>query len=348
MLSPQSTPSGFLVHVHALRVPGSLACRSPAPFARRSSVPRPPSTIPTSGGTPSESGWGVNFVQSDNFIFATFFIYGPNNQPIWYTAQHDAAMPTACGRARSTAPPERTSAIHGAPRSITHAQVGTVTFTPTNVVQRDAHLQRRHRQRRQADHAADADRPSRSAATTRAPCCRSSATATIRPTTGRSTYFANLTVDADRPAARCSSTSRDSDGPFTMVGTYIQDGQLYRIPNAAYTLRHLHVHGASTRSRRRRRASKDAGARRSAQLSGLHRERLSSRSCSSTDGRSAAAPAHELEQHDRRRRRRIERFHAAWHRDRDAHVGAVEPAPATARRLRCRWRRPSGSRSGAS
>ena len=26
-----------------------------------------------------ESGWGVNFVQSDNFIFATFFIYGPDN-----------------------------------------------------------------------------------------------------------------------------------------------------------------------------------------------------------------------------------------------------------------------------
>ena len=36
---------------------------------------------------PPEGGWGVNFVQSDQFIFATFFIYGPDNQPIWYTAQ---------------------------------------------------------------------------------------------------------------------------------------------------------------------------------------------------------------------------------------------------------------------
>jgi hypothetical protein len=36
---------------------------------------------------PAEPGWGVNFVQSDNFIFATFFIYGPANKPTWYTGQ---------------------------------------------------------------------------------------------------------------------------------------------------------------------------------------------------------------------------------------------------------------------
>lgn len=36
---------------------------------------------------PAEPGSGVNFVQSDNFIFATFFVYGPTNKPYWYTAQ---------------------------------------------------------------------------------------------------------------------------------------------------------------------------------------------------------------------------------------------------------------------
>jgi hypothetical protein len=36
---------------------------------------------------PSESGWGVNVVQSDAFIFLTFFIYGPDNKPTWYTGQ---------------------------------------------------------------------------------------------------------------------------------------------------------------------------------------------------------------------------------------------------------------------
>lgn len=34
-----------------------------------------------------ESGWGVNFIQADDFIFSTFFIYGPSGQPTWYTGQ---------------------------------------------------------------------------------------------------------------------------------------------------------------------------------------------------------------------------------------------------------------------
>jgi hypothetical protein len=37
--------------------------------------------------TPVESGWGVNFAQADNFIFATFFIYGADKKPTWYTGQ---------------------------------------------------------------------------------------------------------------------------------------------------------------------------------------------------------------------------------------------------------------------
>jgi hypothetical protein len=37
------------------------------------------------GGT--ESGWGANFAQTGDFIFVTFFIYGPGGEPVWYTAQ---------------------------------------------------------------------------------------------------------------------------------------------------------------------------------------------------------------------------------------------------------------------
>lgn len=36
---------------------------------------------------PTESGWGVNVVQSDSFIFATFFVYDPDRKPTWYTGQ---------------------------------------------------------------------------------------------------------------------------------------------------------------------------------------------------------------------------------------------------------------------
>jgi len=35
---------------------------------------------------PAESGWGVNVVQTDNFMFLTFFIYGQDHKPTWYTA----------------------------------------------------------------------------------------------------------------------------------------------------------------------------------------------------------------------------------------------------------------------
>lgn len=34
---------------------------------------------------PAESGWGVNLVQGNNVIFATFFIYDQNGAPVWYT-----------------------------------------------------------------------------------------------------------------------------------------------------------------------------------------------------------------------------------------------------------------------
>jgi hypothetical protein len=35
---------------------------------------------------PTESGWGIQFVQRDTVIFATMFVYDPTNIPIWYTA----------------------------------------------------------------------------------------------------------------------------------------------------------------------------------------------------------------------------------------------------------------------
>src|SRR3954453_5558618 len=35
---------------------------------------------------PSQSGWGANVVQSDNFMFVTFFVYDASNKPTWYAA----------------------------------------------------------------------------------------------------------------------------------------------------------------------------------------------------------------------------------------------------------------------
>src|ERR1700704_5082505 len=36
---------------------------------------------------PAEAGWGVNVVQSDAFLFLTFFIYGADGKPTWFTGQ---------------------------------------------------------------------------------------------------------------------------------------------------------------------------------------------------------------------------------------------------------------------
>ncbi|HYC37394.1 MAG TPA: hypothetical protein VEC19_13295 [Usitatibacter sp.] len=37
---------------------------------------------------PSESGWGVNLIQQYETIFATLFVYGPDNSPRWYVASN--------------------------------------------------------------------------------------------------------------------------------------------------------------------------------------------------------------------------------------------------------------------
>lgn len=80
---------------------------------------------------PSESGWGVNFVQADSFIFATFFVYGADNKPVWYSAQltRDAngiwkgPMYVSSG------------SYYGVPYNGTQSnvdQVGDVTFAPAS------------------------------------------------------------------------------------------------------------------------------------------------------------------------------------------------------------------------
>src|SRR5437588_7218298 len=35
---------------------------------------------------PAESGWGVNIILQNSVVFATFFVYDANHNPVWYTA----------------------------------------------------------------------------------------------------------------------------------------------------------------------------------------------------------------------------------------------------------------------
>lgn len=80
---------------------------------------------------PAESGWGVNVVQSGSFMFLTFFVYGPDKRPTWYTGQLTMnAAGAFTGPLYAT-----TGTFYGAAwagSDLTLAQVGTATFQPGN------------------------------------------------------------------------------------------------------------------------------------------------------------------------------------------------------------------------
>jgi hypothetical protein len=77
-----------------------------------------------------ESGWGVNLVQTDDFIFVTFFIYGPDGAPIWYHAElrWDGVSSFTGGvyATRGTF-----FGIPWNPAALSGPQVGTASFTPS-------------------------------------------------------------------------------------------------------------------------------------------------------------------------------------------------------------------------
>src|SRR5258705_9794022 len=86
---------------------------------------------------PAESGWGVNVVQSGtdfNYMFVTFFIYGPdNNKPTWNTAQltKDAVGNNFNGTLFATTGTFYAT-VPWKPSDVTQAAVGTASFQPTS------------------------------------------------------------------------------------------------------------------------------------------------------------------------------------------------------------------------
>jgi hypothetical protein len=75
----------------------------------------------------AENGWGINFIQQGGTIFATMFVYGPDNTPRWYTATMAQSTSSAY-----TGPMYSTNGtFFGAstynPGSFTFAQVGNMS-----------------------------------------------------------------------------------------------------------------------------------------------------------------------------------------------------------------------------
>ncbi len=78
-----------------------------------------------------ESGWGVNLVQNEDVVFATFYIYDTTKKPIWVSSP---MFVTASGTYSGTLYYTNGSFFGGAwnPADVTAVPVGTSTFTPTS------------------------------------------------------------------------------------------------------------------------------------------------------------------------------------------------------------------------
>jgi hypothetical protein len=81
----------------------------------------------------AESGWGVNVAQQDDILFLTFFVYGANGQPTWYSASSVQFQNTTSsgglvysGSLAQTTGPYYGAAFNSAP--VVGTVVGTVTF----------------------------------------------------------------------------------------------------------------------------------------------------------------------------------------------------------------------------
>ena len=84
---------------------------------------------------PAESGWGVNIVQQYDVVFATFFIYGPDNTPRWYVAPDTRSVASPAGENTFSGPLFTTIGTYfgspwGGPTQ--NRQVGNVAFAFTS------------------------------------------------------------------------------------------------------------------------------------------------------------------------------------------------------------------------
>ncbi len=182
---------------------------------------------------PAESGWGVTFTQADDFLFATFFIHGPSLEPVWYTGQL-----TRASNGVWSGPLYLTAASYfGAPwnpAQTANSQVGTATFTPasefngTLTYNVGAFPVFKHITRQTLQTIAAAGSYLGGIVTDVTNCSNPLLNQTTR-------LYADFTVTQVPGSQLQIDFFPATGGTYRMAGLYIQDGQLFRIPSAAYT-----------------------------------------------------------------------------------------------------------------
>jgi len=78
---------------------------------------------------PNESGWGANFTQNQDTIFATLFIYGSTGQPTWVSgAMTQVIAGQFSGRVIASTGPYFAGSVFN-PAAVSRVDVGQMTFT---------------------------------------------------------------------------------------------------------------------------------------------------------------------------------------------------------------------------
>ena len=81
----------------------------------------------------AEAGWGMQLVQRGSVIFATLFVYGPANEPVWYTATLDyTSNLTWTGTLYATTGPYFGTMPFN-PMHVGYTMVGTLTWAAQSV-----------------------------------------------------------------------------------------------------------------------------------------------------------------------------------------------------------------------
>lgn len=84
-------------------------------------------------GDDAESGWGIQFVQQDDTIFATMFHYGSDNKPTWFIATLSPGAGVFSGVVYKTTGPYFGGAWD--PTKLSLGDVGSMTWKPTYIGQ---------------------------------------------------------------------------------------------------------------------------------------------------------------------------------------------------------------------
>lgn len=181
-----------------------------------------------------EVGWGVNFVQSNTFIFATFFVHGPDLQPDWYTGEMtvDVAGVWSGPLYRTTGSYFGTTWSGSQTSTV---RVGTVTFKPET-----AHNGLLTYNVNNVNVSKQISRLT----LTPIPIGGKyfggiyneiyNCTNTTFNAVNRSYSVVEVGQSTVAAGAQMQLTFSIGSDACTLTGTYVQDGRQYRVPNAAY------------------------------------------------------------------------------------------------------------------